>query len=32
MHKNSKVHNTIAIRTAKLESREVIRLARGTSD
>ena len=26
MHKNPKVDNTIAIRTAKLESREVIRL------
>ena len=29
MHKNPKVHNTIAIRTAKLESREVIRLREG---
>ena len=28
MHKNPKVDNTIAIRTAKLESREVIRLTR----
>ena len=29
MHKNPKVDNTIAIRTAKLESREVIRLREG---
>ena len=28
MHKNPKVDNTIAIRTAKLESREVIRLCK----
>ena len=28
MHKNPKVDNTIALRTAKLESREVIRLCK----